>query len=63
MPREFRRFFTIIPDPAGGTVSVNFQNVFIDSSTLLGIERVGFDPAADTAEQQSYDLWINTVFA
>jgi hypothetical protein len=50
IPREFHRFFSIIPDPVGGTVSVNFQNVFIDSSTLLGFECVGIDSATDTAE-------------
>jgi hypothetical protein len=62
IPREFRRFFTTLPDPAGGTVSVNFQNVYIDSSTLLGFELVGIDPAADGAEQEPLDSWWNKKF-
>jgi hypothetical protein len=55
IPREFRRFFTTLPDPAGGTISVNFQNVYIDSSTLLKFELVGINPAADATEQEPLD--------
>ncbi|KAH6714484.1 hypothetical protein BKA61DRAFT_734947 [Leptodontidium sp. MPI-SDFR-AT-0119] len=62
IPAGVRRFFTIIMDPASGTVSVALKSIFIDSGSLLGYDITGPDPVVEAVENLLPESWTGVEF-
>lgn len=57
IPSGIRSHFTMIMDPASGTVYVAVEKLSVDASSVLGYDRVSPDPAVQAAETLPSSSW------
>ncbi|KAK1832581.1 hypothetical protein QBC39DRAFT_381405 [Podospora conica] len=57
LPSKIRPYFSIIMDPASGTVSVVYPDLYLNAGSLLGYETLSLDPVIEAAEEVPPEDW------